>query len=122
MTDPTLAAVQQVAQDVRDLRLEVSGRMEQAVTRREHDAEIKLVRTEHQLLAERHAALEASATVEHTALREAIEADQAGRALERQRTEDARRADRRVYLAVTVGAVSAAPALASFIGRLITGA
>ena len=41
MSDPTLSAIAGVAQDVRDLRTDITGRLDQMVTRREHVAEIK---------------------------------------------------------------------------------
>ncbi|GEL95349.1 hypothetical protein [Cellulomonas composti] len=46
--NPLLAAVHGVAQDLRDMRADLTGRMDAMVTRREHDAEVRRLDAEAQ--------------------------------------------------------------------------
>ena len=46
MSDPTLAAVEAVRDDLRALRADLTGRMDQMVTRREHEAEVRRIDAE----------------------------------------------------------------------------
>jgi Skp family chaperone for outer membrane proteins len=118
-SDPILSAVQDVAQDVRDLRVEITGRMDQMVTRREHEAEVRRLDSAHASLQDAHDDLRRAAEIEHESLRTALAADQAERKAERSRVEDARRADRRTFIQVTVAAVLGAVTVAVAIVSLI---
>ncbi len=118
--DVTLAAIDRVAQDVRDLRSDLTGRLDVLVTRREHDAEVRRLDSEHRALAEAHAALVISADQEHADIREVIDADRRERRMDRQRDVEARKADRQFFLTATFGGVGAAVALASLVVTIIT--
>lgn len=118
-TDPILAAVERVDRAVVELRQDLGGRLAELVTRREHEAEVRRIDSEHAALVQAHADLRVSADLEHSELREAISADRSERRTERQRVDDARRADRRTYLAVTVSAVGVAVAVAALIVSII---
>ena len=120
-SDPTLAAVEAVRDDLRDLRTDLTVRMDGMVTRREHEAEVRRIDSEHRMLAASHHALVRSADVEHAELRTDIEADKAERRVERQRAEDSRRADRRTYMTVTVASIGVAVSGAAVVVNAVTG-
>lgn len=97
--------VDAIRQDIRDKFAELNQRLDHLVTRREHEAEVRRIDSEHASLVAAHKALSDSADIEHGELREALAADKAERNAERQRIEDARRSDRRVYLQITIASI-----------------
>lgn len=116
MSDPILSAIEGVKADVRDLKTDLTGRLDQMVTRREMEAEMGTVRAVHQGLAdqfERHAQ---DAEVEHSALRQSLEDDKKARQAERQRVDDQRRADRRFFMTTAIAAVGVA---ATLVGAIV---
>ncbi|WP_372595578.1 hypothetical protein [Actinotalea sp.] len=94
-----------IRQDIRDLRADLTQRLDSMITRREHEAEVRRIDSEHRALAASHEALAQTADVEHAELRNALSADKKERLMERARIEDARRADRRTYLQITIAAI-----------------
>ena len=108
----------------RDLRVDLTNRLDQNVTRREHDAEVKRLDSERAALAERHAdlekrhsALEEHADLEHADIRDALRQDQEERREIADKAERRRVSDRRWYIGITIAAVSAVGAL---IGTIVS--
>lgn len=142
MSDPTLAAIEGLRNDVGSLRTEtansinglrtdLSGRLDAAVTRREHDAEVRRIDAEARATREALAAHEAQADVRLSAIKAAVDAGDASiraQLEEGERKRDAaveqaaqrRREDRRYIATWMVGAVSAATAVTTLITRLST--
>lgn len=128
--DPTLAAVHGVAEDLRGLRVELTGRMDQMVTRREHEAEVKRIdaeaaRTRDALAAHqaqedvRLTAIQAQLTAGDTAILARIEAGEHKREQAQADAAERRRQDRRWTASWAVAAVSATAAVTTVITRLI---
>lgn len=126
--DPTLAAIERIGSEVTasraetgrqidSLRQDLTGRLDAVVTRREHDAEVKRIDSEHRALAERHAALMVSADQEHADLRESLRQDQEERREIAEKTEARRRSDRRWYIGITISAIASVGAL---IGAIVS--
>lgn len=126
--DPTLAAIERIGSEVTAsrtetgrqidaLRQDLTGRLDAVITRREHDAEVRRIDSEHRALAERHAALEISADQEHADIRESLRQDQEERREIAEKTEARRRSDRRWYIGITISAIASVGAL---IGAIVS--
>lgn len=116
-TDPVILAVDGLRADVRDMRADLSGRIENLVTRREHEAEIRRVDAEAKLTRERlevHdaalAAIRAAVDAGDDAILARIDRD------EKDRAADARAA-RRFATTTTIAAVGVT---AGAVGAIVT--
>lgn len=130
MTDPTLSAVQGVAQDVRDLRTDITGRLDQMVTRREHAAEVrrldvvdeaqKTALIEHERQADiRLTAIQQAVDAGDGKIRELIEETERRREAAVLVATERRRKDRQFFATWAVAAVAAAVAVTQLITALI---
>lgn len=126
MTDPTLDAVNGVRSDVKDLRDELTGRLDAMVTRREHEAEVRRIdseaqRTREQLVQHERDAdrrlVEISTEVAtgDKAILGVVEADKAQRSAEAKALAEQRKADRRW----TIGALTAAAGVIIAAGQFL---
>ena len=124
--DATLAAIDRVGKDVRDLRIDLTGRLDQMVTRNEHLAEVRRIDAEaartkdaltsHEGAADRRLAAiqedisdEARARAEvMAAMVEAIKEADDKRETALVAVAERRRADRRFIVATIITAVAAA--------------
>lgn len=129
MTDDaaTLAALATVSKDVRELRLDLSTRMDTMVTRREHDAEVRRIDAEavatrealerHETESARHhQSIEASLASGDALIVSKLEKQETRREEIAAATEARRIADRRW----SIGAFMTAGALAVAVGQFIT--
>jgi hypothetical protein len=130
VTDPTLSAIQGVAQDVRDLRAEITGRLGDMITRREHVAEVKRLDAEdtrtREALAEherqadlRLTAIQVAVDRGDTEIRALIEAAEERRQAAVEAAAERRRQDRRWFATWAVAAVGAAVAVTQVIAALL---
>lgn len=78
--DATLAAIAGVSQDVRDLRVDLTGRLDQMVTRNEHLAEIRRIDAEAARTRDALSAHETQADHRLTAIQQDIEDEAKARA------------------------------------------
>lgn len=78
--DATLAAIAGVSQDVRDLRVDLTGRLDQMVTRNEHLAEVRRIDAEAARTRDALAAHETQADHRLTAIQQDIEEEATARA------------------------------------------
>lgn len=129
MTDDaaTLAAIATVSKDVRELRVDLSTRMDAMVTRREHDAEVRRIDAEavatrealdrHEAESVRHhQSIETNLATGDALIVAKLERQEARRE-EQATAESARRVSDRRW---SFGAVMTAAALAVAVGQLIT--
>lgn len=126
--DALTTAINRVGQDVRDLRLDLTNRMDAMVTRREHDAEVKRIDAEARAardeIARNRDALEqheASATAQWRSVEEQIKSAEEKRESAVEAAKERRKADRRFIALWLSGAVGAAVALATFITQQMGG-
>lgn len=118
MSDPILSAVEATTRQVADLRTELTTRLDQMVTRREHDAEVRRIDADHERTRanlathEREAAahfdtIAARVDESERSIKSAIESEKIQRAAEAQATARQRVIDRRwlVGTLLTVGAL-----------------
>lgn len=126
MTDPTLDAINDVRGDVKDLRDDLTGRLDTMVTRREHEAEVRRIdseaqRTREQLVRHEQDAdrrlneISTEVATGDKAILAVIEADKTQRAAEAKAAAEQRQADRRW----TVGALTAATGVIIAAGQLL---
>lgn len=99
--DPTLAAVHGVAEDLRGLRVELTGRMDQMVTRREHEAEVRRIDSE------------------AARVRDALDVHVTSSDRDRAAQAERRRTDRRFQVTTTIAAAGVASGIAGTVVGLI---
>lgn len=127
-TDPTLAAVERVDRNVRDMRVELSGRMDAMVTRREHQAEVRRIDADAQAAREALARHEAEEGIKLRDIEKSIRAgdekilavianQESARAATEKARDDERKSDRRWQVGAVMTAASLAVALSQFLIR-----
>ena len=117
MSDPTLEAVQGVRDDVRELRADLTGRLDQMVTRREHESEVRRLDSERAALGDALVRHEESADVRLSSLQAAMVAGDKAVLTAIDAAEERRRGDRRWMAGWIVAAVGAAAAITNVIVR-----
>ena len=109
-TDPITDAINRVGQDVRDLRVDLTGRLDAMVPRREHDAEVKRIDAEARATRQALSTHELTADERHKRLTATLDAQAA------QRT-----ADRRFVATWVVAAVGVAATVTGVLNAVFGG-
>ena len=117
MSDPTLEAVQAVRDDLRALRSDLTGRMDQMVTRREHEAEVRRLDSERAALGDALLRHEEASDVRLSGMHDAMRAGDREVLDAIHAADDRRIADRRWLAGWLVTAIGVASAVTSLITR-----
>lgn len=81
--DSLTTAINRVGQDVRDLRVDLTGRLDAMVTRREHDAEVRRIDAEARATRQALTTHEVTAEERHKALKATLDAQAKQRSTDR---------------------------------------
>jgi uncharacterized protein YaiL (DUF2058 family) len=117
----TLAAIDRVGRDVRELRTDLTQQMAQMITRNEHDAEVRRIDAEAQHTRAALVAHETEADKRLTAIQADIEEGERKRTAAQEAAAERRRQDRRFMVGTVITGMAAASAVVGLVVAIFGG-